>query len=177
MWDNSSRPSCAHAAMAPWTWGWSSWPPPLASVVQLLLPTTTLGLGLRGMGYLLPATTPDLGWGVTPLVATPDLGCWLSPLGRPPWPRMWGSSSQPFLGRHSLVLSATAPDLGRGVTPLGRHPSGMGSSRVLPLTSDVGWLLLLWCVPALWRAHRSCLCYGAATCAMVRLSLLWLKTT
>ena len=21
-WDSSSRPSCAHAAMAPWTWGW-----------------------------------------------------------------------------------------------------------------------------------------------------------
>ena len=37
-WDSSSRPSCAHAAMAPWTWGWSSWPPPLASVMGLLLP-------------------------------------------------------------------------------------------------------------------------------------------
>ena len=25
-WDSSSRPSCARAATAPWTWGWSSWP-------------------------------------------------------------------------------------------------------------------------------------------------------
>ena len=32
-WDSSSRPSCARAATAPWTWGWSSWPPPLASGV------------------------------------------------------------------------------------------------------------------------------------------------
>ena len=31
MWDSSSRPSCACAAMAPWTWGCSSRPPPLAS--------------------------------------------------------------------------------------------------------------------------------------------------
>ena len=30
-WDSSSRPSCPHAATAPWTWGWSSLPPPLAS--------------------------------------------------------------------------------------------------------------------------------------------------
>ena len=29
-WDSSSRPSCAHAAMAPWTWGWSCQPLPLA---------------------------------------------------------------------------------------------------------------------------------------------------
>ena len=34
--------------------------------------------------------------------------------------------------------SAPAPDLGRGVTPLGHRPSGMGSSWLLPLTSDVG---------------------------------------
>ena len=31
MWDSSSRPSCAHAATALWTWGWSSWPLPLTS--------------------------------------------------------------------------------------------------------------------------------------------------
>ena len=40
-----------------------------------------------------------------------------------------------------MALSAAALDLGLGVTPLGRRPSGMGSSRLLPLTSDVGWLL------------------------------------
>ena len=69
---------------------------------------------------------------------------------------MRGSSSQPFLHHRSLVLSATAPDLGRGVTPLGHRPSGMESSRLLPLTSDVGWLLSA----ALWRARRSRLHYG-----------------
>ena len=30
-WDSSSRLSCIYAATAPWTWGWSSWPPPLTS--------------------------------------------------------------------------------------------------------------------------------------------------
>ena len=62
-----------------------------------------------------------------------------------------GSSSRPFLRRRSLALSAAAPDLGRGVTPLGRSPSGMGSSRLLPLTLDVGWLLSA----VLWRAGSS----------------------
>ena len=66
------------------------------------------------MGYLLPAAALDFGLGVTPLVAAPDLGRCVSPLGRPP-----------------------APDLGRWVTRLGRCPSGMGSSQLLPLTSDV----------------------------------------
>ena len=96
-WDSSSRPSCVRTATilwrgvgppscCPWprAWGWSSWTPPLAS----------------GVGLLLPAATPDLGCGVTPL--------------------------------------STAPDLGRGVAPLGHRPSGMGSSRLLPLTSDMG---------------------------------------
>ena len=32
------------------------------------------------VGYLLPAAAPDLGRGVTPLVAAPDLGRWVSPL-------------------------------------------------------------------------------------------------
>ena len=32
-WDSSSRPSCSRAATTPWTWGWSSRPPPLASGV------------------------------------------------------------------------------------------------------------------------------------------------
>ena len=27
-WSSSSRPSCARAATAAWTWGWSCWPPP-----------------------------------------------------------------------------------------------------------------------------------------------------
>ena len=65
------------------------------------------------MGLLLPAAAPDLGRGVTPLVATPDLG-------------------------HGVTPLVAAPDLGRGVAPLGPRPSGMGSSRLLLLTSDVG---------------------------------------
>ena len=36
-----------------------------------------------GMGYLLPATAPDLGRGVTPLIAAPDLGRLVSPLSCP----------------------------------------------------------------------------------------------
>ena len=44
-WDSSSRPSCSLACMAPWKWGWSSRPPPLASGVRLLLPATAPGLG------------------------------------------------------------------------------------------------------------------------------------
>ena len=121
------------------------------------------------MGYLLLAAAPDLGRGVTPLVTAPDLGCrvtplvaapdlgrWVSPLGRSPQPPTRGSSSRPFLRRCSLVLSAAAPDLGRGVAPLGLRSSGMGSSQVLPLTSDVGWLISA----TLWRARRSCLRFG-----------------
>ena len=33
VWDSSSSPSSAHAATAPWTWGCSSWPPPMVSGV------------------------------------------------------------------------------------------------------------------------------------------------
>ena len=93
------------------------------------------------MGYLLLAAAPDLRRRVTPLLPAPDLRRWISPLGRPPpppRPRTCGSSSQPYLRRRTLALSAAAPDLGRGVTPLGRRPSGTGSSWLLPLTSDVG---------------------------------------
>ena len=35
MWSSYSWPSCAHAGTAPWMWGWSSRPPPLASGVSL----------------------------------------------------------------------------------------------------------------------------------------------
>ena len=113
-WDSSSRPSCAHTATAPWTWGWSSQPPPLASGVGLLLLATAPGLGLRGMGYLLPAAAPDLGCGVTPFLTAPDLGRWLSPLGHP-------------------------TNLGRGVAPLSCSCTvTVWHSWLLPLTSDVG---------------------------------------
>ena len=107
-------------------------------------------------GYLLTATLPNLQREIAPLgppapVQPPLRGCGVGSPGRHPWPRTWGSSSRPppltsdlgsssrpFLRRCSLALSAAAPDLGRGVIPLGHRPSGMGSSRLLPLTSDVG---------------------------------------
>ena len=94
-------------------------------------------------GYLPTAALPDLECGIAPLghaapMQPPLLGGVVAPPGRHPWPRMLGSSSWQFLCHHSLALSATAPDLGRGVTPLGRLLSVMGSSRFLPLTSDVG---------------------------------------
>ena len=100
-----------------------------SSSQQLLLLCCSLALSPPPLTldtrYLLSAAAPDLGRGV-------------GPPGHCPWPRSWGSSSWPFLRRRSLALSAAAPDLGRGVTPLGRSPSGMGSSRLLPLASDVG---------------------------------------
>ena len=92
------------------------------------------------------------------------LGHGVGPPGRHPWPWAWGwfsrpppltltwgssswpppltsdlgSSFWPFLHHRSLELLAAAPDLERGVTPLGCRPSGMGSSQLLPLISDVG---------------------------------------
>ena len=94
-------------------------------------------------GYLLTVGPPDLERGIAPLgppapMQPPLLGRGVGPPGYRPWPRTWGSSSRLFLRRHSLALSAAAPDLRRGVTPLGSLPSGMGSSLLLPLTSDVG---------------------------------------
>ena len=119
--------------------------------------------------YLLTTALPDLQCGIAPLgppvpsqprllgrgVGPPCRCPWPRTLGSssqlPPQPRTWGSSSRRFLHHRSLVLSAAAPDLRRGVTPLGRRPSGMGSSRLRPLTSDVGCLLSA----ALWRTRRS----------------------
>ena len=111
-----------------------------SSKVQLLLLTLD-------EGCLLTATLPDLQCGMAPLgppapMQPPLLGPGVAPLGRRPWPQTRAGSSRLFLRRRSLALSAAAPDLGRGVTLLGCHPSGMGSSRLLPLTSDVGKLLL-----------------------------------
>ena len=94
-------------------------------------------------GYLLTAALPDLQRGIAPLGPPAPgqprlLGCGVGPPGRCPWPWVWVSSSRPFLHRRSLALLATAPDLGCRVTPLGCRPWGMRSSRLLPLTSDVG---------------------------------------
>ena len=94
-------------------------------------------------GYLLIAAPSDLERGIAPLgppalAQPPLLGGGVVPPGRGPWPPTRGISSQLFLRRHSLTLSAAAPDVGRGVTPLGRLLWSMGSSRLLPLTLDVG---------------------------------------
>ena len=94
-------------------------------------------------GYLLTAALPDFQRGIAPLgppetVQPLFLGRGVGPPGRRPWPQTLGSSSLPFLHHRSLALSVAAPDLGRGVTPLCHRPSGMGSSRPLPLTSNVG---------------------------------------
>ena len=52
------------------------------------------------------------------------------------------TATRPDLERGIASLGPPVPTqpplLGHGVAPLGRHPSGMGSSRLLPLTSDVG---------------------------------------
>ena len=84
-------------------------------------------------GYLLTAALPDLQRVIAPLgppvPAQPRLlGRGVGPPGRSPWPRTLGISSRP----------PPPPDLGRGVAPLGRGPSGMGSSRLLPLTRTLG---------------------------------------
>ena len=114
MWDSSSRPSCARAATAPWTWGWSSWPPPLVS----------------GMGLLLLAAAPGLGCGVAPPSRHPQPQTWVAPLGHscavtvwhsqplPLTSYQWGNSSwlPPF--GHGVLL-ASAPDPGCEAAPLG----------------------------------------------------------
>ena len=110
-------------------------------------------------GYLLTAALPELQRRMAPLglpapTQPPFLGRGVAPPGCHPWPRTLGasyrplprprtrgSSPQPFLHCSSLALSAAAPDLRCGVTPLGHRPLGMASSRLLPLTLDVGQLL------------------------------------
>ena len=79
-WDSFSRPSCAHAARAPWTWGWSSRPLPLA-----------LGVGAWGSssGH---CPWPQMRGSSSP-PATPGLRCGVAPLGCRPWPQR-----MPFVG-------------------------------------------------------------------------------
>ena len=94
-------------------------------------------------GYLLTAALPVLQHGIAPL-GPPAPARAATILG-------WSSRLPPLASGLGLLLPAaapdlrcwvtplvTAPDLGHGVAPLGHRPSGMGSSRLLPLTSDVG---------------------------------------
>ena len=79
-WDSSSRPSCAHEATAPWTWGWSSRLPPLAS----------------GVGLVLPANAPDLWCGVAPPSRCPWPWTWVALLGRSCTVAAWHSGPLPL---------------------------------------------------------------------------------
>ena len=68
-------------------------------------------------GYLLTAALPDLQRGIASLglpapLQPPVLGRGVRPSSCRPWPRVWGSSSQPLLGSCSLVLLVAVPDLG-----------------------------------------------------------------
>ena len=112
-WDNSSSPSCAHAATAPWTWGWSSWPPPLASGLECGVPP--------------PGSRP---WPRTRGNSSRHR----------PWPRTWDNSSSHRLWPRMLgISSGPLPKLRRGVAPLGHSCAiAVWYSRLLPLTSDVG---------------------------------------
>ena len=134
--------------------------PDLQCVIAPLGPPTPSQPGLLGRGVGPPSHRPS------PPPLALGLGAWGS--SSRPWPLAsgmgaWGSSSRPPLltSDAGYLLLAAPPDLGRGVIPLGCRPSGMGSSRLLPLTSDVGCLLSA----ALWRACRSRLRYGAPVAA------------
>ena len=129
--------------LLPWTWGIFHG---CSSKTQLLLLTLD-------EGFLLTTAPPDLERGVAPLGPPAPtqllfLGRGVAPLGRCPWPRAWGSSSQPLpltsdvgspsrslLHRRSLALTAAARDLRRGVAPLGHcpWPQTWGIYPILPM--------------------------------------------
>ena len=103
-------------------------------------------------GYLLTATLPDLQRGIAPLGPPAPVQPWLLECGvglprHCPWLRAWGMgyflpAALPDLGCGVTPL-VTAPDLRHGVTPIGHSCAiAFWYSRPLPLTSDVGWLLL-----------------------------------
>ena len=138
-------------------WVWFQYVCPLATPTILLgfLLPWAWGISSRLLQQS-AATAPYLGWGVSPHCrpfwpwtwsssSRPSCACaatapctWGCSSRPPPLASDGGSSFQLLLRCRSLALSATAPDLGREVTPLGCRPSGMGSSWLLPLTSDVG---------------------------------------
>ena len=162
LWCPLATPTVLLGFLLPWEWGISSQllqqsaatAPYLDEGYLLTATLPDFQHRIASLGLPAPAQPRLFGHGVAPPGRRPWPWAWgrgVAPLGRGPWPRTlgsssqlspWprtpGSSSQPFRHRRSLALSATAPDLGHGVTPLGCRPSGMGSSRLLPLTSGVG---------------------------------------
>ena len=133
LWCPLATPTVLLVFLLPWTWGISS----------RLFQQSAAAAPYLGRGVSLTAAPSDLERGIAPLgppepAQPPLLGGEVDPPGCHLWPRTWGSSSRPSLSPRSLALLAAAPDLTRGVTPLGRLLSGMGSSPLLPLTSDVG---------------------------------------
>ena len=98
-------------------------------------------------GISFTATLPDLQRGIAPLgppvpVQPQLLGCGVGPPGHHPWPQTQGNCSRRYPWPRMLGISSRPPpNLGHRVTLLGRCPLGMGSSWLLPLTSDMGWLL------------------------------------
>ena len=75
------------------------------------------GVSLHGCSTKAQPLLLTLNEGYLLIAAPPDLECGIAPLGPP----------VPVHSHRSLE-----------VAPLGRRPLGMGSSRLLPLTSDMG---------------------------------------
>ena len=127
--------------------------PLLLTLDEGYLLTTALPDLLRGIAPLgppAPAQPRFLGHGVAPLSHRPWPWAWghgIAPPGHSPWPWAWGHGVAPPgrrpWPRTRVTPLVTAPDLGRGVAPLS-HSCAVAAwhSRLLPLTSDVGSLLL-----------------------------------
>ena len=115
--------------------------PDLQRGIAPLGPPAPVQPRLLGRGVGPPGCRPwpwALGSSSRTLPLASGMGAWSSSSQPLPLTSDLGSSSRPFLRCHSLALLATAPDFGCGVPPLGCRPSGLGSSLLLSLTSDVG---------------------------------------
>ena len=91
----------------------------------LIIAVPDLQRGMAPLGPPVPAQALLLGYVVATLSLVPGLGRRVALLCR----------SRAITAWHPQPLPLSSDG---GVTPLGRHPSGMGSSRLLSLTSDVG---------------------------------------
>ena len=98
LWCPLVTPTILLGFLLPWAWGISSRLPQQSAPAAPYL----------NKGYLLTAALPDLQHGIAPLgphvpVQPPLLGHEVAPPGRRPWPRTWGSSSQPRFMRWSQL--------------------------------------------------------------------------